>query len=104
MSEVIGGWTPPLRLDERSDGCRLTLVGLTHGDGGTLQAAADDLVAKLLSLVMSWRNARLSFSSEVPPPDPRLLEFLWELGDLAGRGEDIRPRVFGSEPEAGGAP
>jgi hypothetical protein len=37
----------------------------------------------------------MRFSTEVPP-DARLLEFLWELGEIAARGGDIRPRLVGS--------
>jgi hypothetical protein len=29
-----------------------------------------------------------------------VLGFLWELGEIAARGEDIRNRVFGPPPEA----
>ncbi|MGH9250642.1 MAG: hypothetical protein ACRD0W_14120 [Acidimicrobiales bacterium] len=32
--------------------------------------------------------------AELGPPDRRVLEFLWELGELANRGGDIRERVF----------
>ena len=32
---------------------------------------------------------------ELGPPDLNLIEFISELGELAARGEDIRPRVFG---------
>jgi hypothetical protein len=37
----------------------------------------------------------LTFSRELVP-DTRLLEFLWELGEIAARGDDIRPRLFDS--------
>ena len=36
----------------------------------------------------------MSFSTEVAL-DPQWLDFLWELGDIAARGDDIRPRLFG---------
>ena len=37
----------------------------------------------------------MTISSEAPP-DPHWLEFLWELGEIAARGGDIRERIFGS--------
>ena len=42
----------------------------------------------------------MRFSTEVVP-DPRLFEFLWELGEIAARGGDIRPRLFGSPGPSG---
>ncbi|MFL5950556.1 MAG: hypothetical protein ACJ74M_03035 [Gaiellaceae bacterium] len=93
------GWAPPLRLCERDNGsCRLTLVGLTHGDGDTLQDAADDLVARLLEILSFVRVAGFPVSTEFPPPDPRLMEYVWRLGDHVWRGSDIREHLFGSIP------
>jgi hypothetical protein len=91
-------WVPPLHLGQNAGRCRLTLVGLTHGDGFTLQEAADDLIARLLDLVLSVRTSGFSFSTDLPPPDYRLFDFIWELGDRVARGEDIRERVFGPLP------
>jgi hypothetical protein len=77
--------------------CRLSLGGYTYGNGSTLQEAADDLVARLLMLARSLRSgASFVYSSELPPLDVRWYDFLYELGEIAGRGEDIRPRVFGT--------
>src|SRR4051812_25892523 len=36
-------WTPHLRLEEIGGRCRLTLQGVTCGEGATMQEAADDL-------------------------------------------------------------
>jgi len=91
MSE---SWAPPLRVGETATGCRLTLVGVTYGNGETLQDAADDLVARLLNLVIGMRTSGFRFASELGPPDRRVLDFLWELGELANLGRDIRERVF----------
>ena len=88
-------WVPPLYVSQRAGRCRLMLSGVTHGEGGTLQEAADDLVTRLLELVMRVRSSGLGFSTDIPPPDHRLLDFIWELGERAARGEDIRERVFG---------
>jgi hypothetical protein len=77
--------------------CRLSLGGYAYGDGSTLQEAADDLVARLLTLALGFRSSTgFVYSSEMPPPDVRWLEFLYELEEMARRGEDIRPRVFGA--------
>jgi hypothetical protein len=91
-------WVPPLYLRESAGRCRLTLSGLTHGDGLTLQEAADDLIARLLDMVLFVRAGGLSFSTDLPPPDYRLLDFIWELGERVECGEDIRERVFGLIP------
>jgi hypothetical protein len=45
------------------------------------------------------RTSGIGVASELAPSDHRLLEFVWELGELAARGEDIRQRVHGT-PEA----
>jgi hypothetical protein len=93
-------WTPAFQVDDLPGGCRLTLVGLACGQGATLQEAADDLIARLLTLVICARASGLRAPPELGPPDHRLLEFVWELSELAARGEDIRERVFGAIPRA----
>jgi hypothetical protein len=89
-------WLPALRLHESGGRCRLTLVGVTHGDGETLQAAADDLVVRVLHLVAAIRASGLRIPGELGPPDLRVVSFLYELGEMAARGEDIRDRLFGA--------
>jgi hypothetical protein len=90
-------WTPPFQVQELPGGCRLSLAGLAHGDGPTLQEAADALIERLLTVATSIRASGLRLVPELGPPDHRLLEFVWELGELAARGEDIRERVFGAD-------
>ena len=88
-------WTPALSIREVAGRCRLNLGGHVHGEGATLQEAADDLVRRLLAIAMSLRSeAGFRVSSEVPGVDLRWFEFLYELGAIAARGEDIRARVF----------
>jgi hypothetical protein len=88
-------WTPTLSIGEVAGRCRLNLGGHVHGEGATLQEAADDLVRRLLALAMSFRSeAGFRVSPEVPGVDLRWFEFLYELGAIAARGEDIRDRVF----------
>jgi hypothetical protein len=71
-----------------------------YGEGDNLQEAADDLVVRLLNTVMCFRASGFRISAELGPLDHRWLEFLWELSDVAGRGECIRPYVFGQLPLA----
>ncbi len=88
-------WTPKLSVREVGGRCRLCLGGQVQGEGATLQEAADDLVRRLLALAMSLRSqAGFRISPDVPGVDLRWFEFLYELGAIAARGEDIRERVF----------
>jgi hypothetical protein len=87
-------WSPSLQVSEVDGTCRLTLAGCAHGDGATLQEAADDLVARLLNVAMCFRSSGWARTTEVVP-DMRWLNFVWELGEIAARGDDIRDRIFG---------
>jgi hypothetical protein len=87
-------WTPELTVREVSGRCRLCLGGFVHGEGPTLQEAADDLVARLLALAMSLRSGGFRVSPEGPRIDLRWFDYLYELGTIAARGGDIRERVF----------
>ena len=88
-------WTPELSVREAGGRCRLCLGGQAQGQGATLQEAADDLIRRLLALAMSLRSqAGFRISPDVPGVDLRWFEFLYELGAIAARGEDIRERVF----------
>lgn len=73
---------------------RLQLGQFVRGEGTTLQEAADDLIHRLLELVMAIRSSGFSPSCEVLP-DLETMDFLYELGDFAAAGGDIRDRVFG---------
>jgi hypothetical protein len=86
-------WTPELRVHAHGDQCRLTLAGVTYGHGPTLQEAGNDLLARVLDLALALR-AGYRVTGEARQ-DPRVVEFLWEVGELAVRGGDIRPRVLG---------
>ena len=89
------GWTPPLRIHETNGACRLWLGSYAFGDGATLQEAADALVARLLGLALSFRSpGGVRVPMELGPPDLRWFEFVYELGEIAATGGDIRPRVF----------
>jgi hypothetical protein len=69
--------------------------GFAYSEGPTLQEAADELVRHMLVVAMAFRSRpAVSFSSDCPP-DTRSLDFLWELGEIAAAGGDIRERLFG---------
>jgi hypothetical protein len=88
-------WTPELSLQERGGSCRLSLGCHAYGEGRTLREAADDLVARLLTLAFCLRSGSgLSVSPDGPALDLRWLNFLHELGELAASGNDIRERLF----------
>ena len=95
-----GTWTPPLRVIESDGRCRLWLGSHAYGDGDSLQEAADDLVDRLLSVASSFRSAGVRIPRELGPPDLRWFDLLYELGEIACAGGDIRARVFGPELEA----
>jgi hypothetical protein len=87
---------PTLEVCQVAGRVRLQLHGLAYGEGATLQEAADDLVARVLVLVMAFRSSGIGpISSEVPPPDLAMLDFLYELGEIAAADGDIRDWLFG---------
>jgi hypothetical protein len=89
-------YQPSLEVRQVAGRVRLLLDALAYGEGATLEEAADDLVARVLVLVMAVRSGGIGpISSEAPLPDPALLGFLYELGDIAAAGGDIRERLFG---------
>ena len=88
-------WVPPLRLNVVGDKCQLSLAGWASGRGATLLEAADDLIENLLSLGLKLRSSGLVVSSEMPPLDLRLFEFVHALTDIAAEGGDVRRHVFG---------
>ena len=87
------GTMPALTITENGERVRLALGGFAHGEGSTLQDAADDLISSILRLVMAFRSSGFRGSSEVPP-DFETMNFLHELGEIAAAGGDIRARVF----------
>jgi hypothetical protein len=97
---VADGWAPALRIRETDGSVRLWLGSYTYGDGKTLQDAADALVARLLGLAMSIRLGGVRVSAELGPPDLGWFEFVYELGEIAAAGGDIRQRIFGPDLKA----
>jgi hypothetical protein len=85
----------PLTVQELPGRVRLRLGGLAHGDGSTLQDAADDLVQRLLTYAMALRASGFRTSPVLGPPDLAAMELLSELGEIAAGGGDVRRRLFG---------
>lgn len=85
---------PALTVTENGDLVRLQLGGFACGCGASLQEAADDLIHSVLSVVMAIRSSGFAACRELPP-DLDAVNFLYELGELAASGGDIRERVFG---------
>jgi hypothetical protein len=95
---VIEPWVPPLEVREAGGRCRLSLGAWAVGEGPTLQDAADDLIARLLTVAMCVRSSGVRVSSECPISDRRWLDFVWQVGEMAAAGEDVRELVFGTVP------
>ena len=84
---------PALTITEHGERVRLSLGGLAHGEGSSLQEAADDLVCSVLRLVMAVRSSGFRAPSELRP-DFETMNILHELGEIAAAGGDIRSRLF----------
>ena len=84
-----------LTVQERSGVVRLHLGSVAHGDGSSLQEAADDLVRRILALGRALRTTGFTASPEAPC-DVAALSFLCELDEVAAAGGDVRARLFGA--------
>jgi hypothetical protein len=85
---------PALTITETGDRIRLHLGGFVHGEGSSLQEAADDLIRSILRLAMALRSSGFTTSTELCP-DVETLDFLAQLGEFAAAGGDVRELVFG---------
>jgi hypothetical protein len=92
--------SPPLDVAEVGGRVRLTLRGLSHAEGASLQEAADELVRRVLLIAMAFRTSGIGPVNSECPLDLALLDFVVELGEIAARGGDIRPRLFCSDHAA----
>jgi len=84
---------PALTVTEVGGRVRLGLGGFAHGEGDSLQEAADELVCSTLCIVMALRSNGFSAPSGCRP-DVETIAFLHELGQIAAAGGDIRARIF----------
>jgi hypothetical protein len=87
----LGG--PILSVTERASGVRIQLGRLAHGDGASLQEAADDLLRRVLEYAAAIHRSGFSSTCEVAP-DLEGLAFLYEIGELAEAGGDVRAALF----------
>jgi hypothetical protein len=87
------GTMPALNVSEVEGRVRLNLGCLAQGEGASLQEAADDLICSILRLVMAFRSTGFRASGEFQP-ELETMSFLYELGEIAAAGGDIRSRVF----------
>jgi hypothetical protein len=86
---------PALVVREHAAGVRLHLGSVAHGDGPSLQEAADDLVRRVLALGRALRTTGFAVSTELPC-DMAALSLLSELDEIAAAGGDVRTRLFGA--------
>jgi hypothetical protein len=84
---------PALTVTELGGRVRLDLGEIARGEGESLQEAADELIYSILRLVAAFRSSGFRASSEFRP-DLEMMNFLYELGEIAAAGADIRSRVF----------
>jgi hypothetical protein len=84
----------PLTITENGGCVRLQLGAVAHGEGATLQDAADELVSSIVRLALAFRASGCSASRELRP-DLETMNFLHELGEIAAAGGDLREHVFG---------
>ncbi len=52
----------------------------------------------MVGIALGARSSGFQDAGELGLPDTNLVAFISELGELAARGEDIRPRVFTGVP------
>lgn len=86
-------WSPTAVAHITESGYRIALQGVTYGDGTTQEAAEDDLVFKLLGILMVVRQGQLTMESGVPLV-PVVIEWLLTQASFVAEGGDIRERIF----------
>ena len=86
---------PALVVSGARGGRAAALGSLAHGDGPSLQEAADDLVRRVLAIGRALRTSGFSVSPEFPC-DMAALSLLAELDEIAAAGGDVRTRLFGA--------
>lgn len=92
--------SPTLRIREIDDRVRLGFDGFGDVEGASLQEAADELVAHMLRVAVALRANGVGPICSECPADAALLEFVWELGEVAATGGDPRNLLFGASPLA----
>jgi hypothetical protein len=72
---------PALRVSEIGGRVRLGLDGFGKVEGDTLQEAADELVARLLSIAMVLRSTGIGPLCSECSLDLAVVDFVWQLGN-----------------------
>jgi hypothetical protein len=85
-----------LHVSEIGGRVRLSLGEFGYADGATLQSCGRACAPPARDRD-GFRTSGFGRMYSECRPDPALLEFIWELGDIAARGGDIRERLFGGE-------
>jgi len=93
----VTSWNPELSVTETPAGCRLSLHGHVHGEGPTLQAAADQLVARVLDAALALRRYGAYWRPLFAPRDPHWIEFLHDVSAVSAEGGDARACVLGPD-------
>jgi hypothetical protein len=91
----MSAYRPEFTVRERAGSVRLHLGSLAHGEGASLQEAADDLLRRVLVLGKAFRRSGFSVSPELMH-DVAGLSFLCECDEIAAAGGDARTRLFGA--------
>lgn len=89
----MAGFVPTLTVTQRDGDIRISLGALATGRGTTLDEAEEDLVRRLRGVAIAVRESGMLGATEGPPPDVAALSFLYELGEIAAAGGDIRTRL-----------
>ena len=95
------GFVPTLTVTRRDTDVCISLGALATGRGATLDEAEEDLVRRLRAAAVAVHDYGMLSGTEGPPPDIAALSFLYELGEIAAAGGDIRTRL---RPNAGPPP
>ena len=98
---IVSTFIPELQIQEVSGRVRLSVRGLGHADGATLQEAGDELVQKILAMALSLRAGGVGRVYSGCLPDLQVFDFVWRLGEVAAAGGDIRDHLFGPSSLAG---
>jgi len=100
-NEGVSTFIPELQIQEVGGRVRLSLHGLGHGEGATLQEAGDELVRKMRAMALAFRTSGLGPVYPGCTPDLGAVDFIWRLGEVAAAGGDIRDLLLGPSALAG---
>ncbi|MGZ4620159.1 MAG: hypothetical protein ACXV3F_15985 [Frankiaceae bacterium] len=97
----MADFEPTLTVIRRDTHVCMSLGALATGRGATLDEAEQDLVRRLRAAAVAIHDYGILGGTEGPPPDIAALSFLYQLGEIAAAGGDIRTRL---SPSSGFSP